>query len=144
MDDFYDEVLMVAKTFDVSTKPDTLVVYSVSYQPTKKNKQDALAFLQKNKGFVMLDNTPCGAKMIDMGLDTDSHPKLSNEELAYLWRTASRRLIEGASGNITAFVDNADERSVFLGMELPTMLVNEKIKTINGIDKRKFAEQFQK
>ena len=142
MDDFYDEALSVAKTFDISTKPDTLVLYSVSYQPTKKNKQDALAFVHSHQGYVMIDNTPCGVKMIDMGLDSE-HSQLNPEEVAYLWRTASKRLIENASGNVTAFVDNADERSVFRSMELPTILANDKIITINGIAKQDFACRFK-
>ncbi len=143
MDDFYDEALNVAKTFDVDTQPDRLVIYSVSYQPTKKNKQLALEFVQKNPGYQMLDLTPCGVKMIDMGLDTE-HPRLKQDEVNFLWRTASRRFIEQGAGNVTAFVDNADERSVFLGMELPTILSNQKIKTINGIDKHLFAKRFDR
>jgi len=143
MDDFYDEALKVAKTFNVETKPDRLVIYSVSYQPTKRNKQLALEFIKKNPDYQLLDLTPCGVKMIDMGLDTE-HPRLNPEEVNFLWRTASKRFIESASGNVTAFVDNADERSVFLGMELPTLLANDKITTVNGIDKHVFAKKFDR
>lgn len=139
MDDFYDEALNVAKTFDVTTKPDSLVLYSISYLPSKENKIEAFNFIKEHPECVMLDHTPCGVKMIDLGLD-DERCNLKADERAYLWKVASKRLIEQASGNINAFVKGADERSVFRSMELPTILANPKIKTINGIDKVEFAK----
>ena len=140
MDDFYDNALAVAKTYDVSTKPDSLVLYSISFLPTKENKIQAFEYVKSHPGTVMLDHTPCGIKMMDMGLE-NGRCDLQEEEIAYLWKVASKRLLEGASGNITAFVKNADERSVFRSMELPTILANENIKTINGQDKFEFAKQ---
>ena len=140
MDDFYDNALAVAKTYDVSTKPDSLVLYSISFLPTKENKIQAFEYVKSHPGTVMLDHTPCGIKMMDMGLE-NGRCDLQDEEIAYLWKVASKRLLEGASGNITAFVKNADERSVFRSMELPTILANDKVKTINGLDKFEFAKQ---
>lgn len=139
MDDFYDNALAVAKTYDVSTKPDSLVLYSISFLPTKENKIQAFEFVKTHPGMVMLDHTPCGIKMMDMGLE-NGRCDLKEDEIAYLWKVASKRLLEGASGNITAFVKDADERSVFRSMELPTILANENIKTINGQDKFEFAK----
>lgn len=139
MDDFYDEALKVAKTYDVTTAPDSLVLYSVSFLPTKENKIKAFEYVKEHPGSLMLDHTPCGVKMINMGLE-NGRTDLSAEEVAYLWKVASKRLLEAASGNITAFVKNADERSVFRSMELPTILANNKIKTINGKDKVEFAK----
>ena len=135
MDDFYDNALSVAKTYDVSTKPDSLVLYSISFLPTKENKIQAFDFVKSHPGMVMLDHTPCGIKMMDMGLE-NGRCDLKDEEIAYLWKVASKRLLEGASGNITAFV-----KGVFRSMELPTILANENIKTINGVDKFEFAKQ---
>ena len=140
MDDFYDNALAVAKTYDVSTKPDSLVLYSISFLPTKENKIQAFEYVKSHPGSVMLDHTPCGIKMMDMGLE-NGRCDLKEDEIAYLWKVASKRLLESASGNITAFVKNADERSVFRSMELPTILANENIKTINGQDKFEFAKQ---
>lgn len=139
MDDFYDEALNVAKTFDVTTKPDTLVLYSVSFLPTKENKIKAFEYIKEHPECVMLDHTPCGIKMINMGIE-NGRTDLSADEVAYLWKVASKRLIEQAAGNITAFVKDADERSVFRSMELPTILANPNIKSINGMDKHKFAQ----
>lgn len=139
MDDFYDTALDVAKNYDVTTKPDSLVLYSVSYLPTRENKEKAFAFIKANPQHVMIDHTLCGIKMIDMGLD-DGRSGLKQEEVMYLWKVASKRMLEAASGNVTAFVKDADERSVFRSMELPTILANDKIKTINGEDKFAFAK----
>ena len=140
MDDFFDTALEVAKTYDVETKPDSLVLYSISFLPTKENKLKAFEYVKDHPGSVMLDHTPCGVKMIDLGLE-NGRCNLKEDEIAYLWKVASKRLLEQASGNVTAFVKNADERSVFRSMELPTILANDKIKTINKMDKHKFAKE---
>ena len=65
MDDFYDTALEVAKTYDVETKPDSLVLYSISFLPTKENKLKAFEYVKDHPGSVMLDHTPCGVKMIE-------------------------------------------------------------------------------
>lgn len=140
MDDFYDQALEVAKSFDVSTKPDSLVLYSVRFLPTKENKEQAFAYIQEHPESSIIEHTPCGIKMLSLGLE-EGLCALSEEEIAYLWKVASKRFIEGASGNVIAFVKGADERSVFRSMELPTILVNDRIKTINGQDKFVFAKK---
>ena len=52
-------------------------------------------------------------------------------------------LFKAAAGEVTAFVDNADPRSVFRRMELPNILENPRLTTINGIDKLEFAGKFK-
>lgn len=141
MDDFYDQALEVAKTYDVTTKPNTLVLYSISYLPTKENRQRAFEFVKEHPDYTLVEHTPCGEKMIDLGL-YDGRSDLKEEDVAYLWRVASKRLLEAASGNVMAFVKDADERSVFRSMELPTILANPNIKTINNQDKQKFAQDY--
>ena len=142
MSELYHQALEAAQTCDVSTPPDSLVLYSVSFLPTKENKEQALRFIDNNPDKMMIDHTPCGEKLIAMGLD-GPNTHLSDEETAHIWCVASKRLIEQARGNVTAFVKNADPRSVFRRMELPTILENPEIKTINGKDKYKFAETFR-
>ena len=48
-----------------------------------------------------------------------------------------------AKGEVTAFVNNADPRSVFCKMELPNILTNPNLTKINGMDKHEFARQFK-
>ncbi len=131
----------IAANEDVSTPENSVVLYSISYQPTDKNKRNALQYLAENAGHCTLDDTVCGQKLMALGLETGNDNP--NPELLKIWATASRRFILAAAGNVTAFVENADKRSTFVSVELPLILQNDKIKLINGIDKYKFAAQFR-
>lgn len=130
----------IAENEDVSTPPDSVVLYSISYQPSDKNKRDALCYLAENSGHYTLDDTACGKKLMALGLETGNNNP--NPELLKIWALASRRFILAASGNVTAFVENADKRSTFVSVELPLILQNDKIKLINGTEKYVFAKQF--
>ena len=44
MNKFFDDAVTVAQTFDVSTPKNGLVLYSVSFLPTKENRDKAFAF----------------------------------------------------------------------------------------------------
>lgn len=141
--DLFVEGLKVAKTCDVSTPKDSLVTYSITGQPTKQNRDKAFAYVTANPGAMMIDHTPCGAKLVEMGLQS-SDTGLPPENVMLIWKEASRRLIENASGNVTAFVDGATPESVFISMELPQILSNPKITTINGEPKQQFATRLEK
>lgn len=140
MQKLYEQAMQAAAADDVSTPPDSLVLYSISYLPTTENKDKAFTYLQKNPEAMMIDQTPCGKKLIALGMLEDVLPK---EQIVDVWKLASKRLIAAASGNVTAFVDKADKRSVFRQQELPGLLENDKVKTINGIDKFVFAQRFE-
>lgn len=140
MQKLYEQAMQAAAADDVSTPPDSLVLYSISYLPTTENKDKAFAYLQKNPEAMMIDQTPCGKKLIALGMLEDVLPK---EQIVDVWKLASKRLIAAASGNVTAFVDKADKRSVFRQQELPGLLENDNVKTINGMDKFVFAARFK-
>ncbi|MBQ8870257.1 MAG: hypothetical protein IJ019_02645 [Alphaproteobacteria bacterium] len=137
-----NEGLKIARTFDVSSKKDSVVVYSISYQPTTKNRDDAIDFIKNNPDKMLIEHTDCGAKLVEMGFECLN--TLGKEDIKMIWVEASRRFISAASGNITAFVENAHPNSVFMSVELPNILQNNNILTINGIDKDVFAEKFSK
>lgn len=132
----------IAQKADVSTPKNSVVLYSISYLPTRQNKDDAMAYLQKHAECRTLDDTPCGKELIALGLETGSG--CPDAEILKVWALASARFIAAASGNVTAFVKNADPRSTFVSIELPHILQNDKIQLINGIDKHTFAQQFGK
>lgn len=140
MPNILQKAFKIAQTADVSSAPNSVVLYSVSYLPSKENKLKALAYIKMHKSCLTLDNTECGKKLIALGLETDF--KVPEEELMKIWAIASERFISEASGNITAFVDGADERSTFRRIELPNILKNDKILTINGENKVCFAQKF--
>ena len=135
-----EKARQIALYDDVSTPPNSVVLYSISYQPTDENKQMALRYMKTHPEAYMLDDTKCGQKLMSMGLETGN--KNPPAELMKIWAIASKRFILAASGNVTAFVQNADKRSTFCSVELPLILENKQINTINHIDKYQFASQF--
>lgn len=141
MDDLFIEGLKIAKTYDVSTPENSLVLYSITNLPTKENREQAFAYVASHPGAMMIEHTPCGAKLVEKGF-LSSDTGLSDEDVSLIWKEASKRLLEQARGNITAFVKGAVDISVFCSMELPTILNNSEIQTINNIDKFEFAKQF--
>ena len=143
MKELYNKALQVAHNFSVATPKDGIVVYSVSYQVTKENREKAWQFTAQHPDKMVIEHTDCGAKLVEMGL-LSSDCGLTDEEIAEIWSIASKRFISNGSGEVTAFVKNADPRSVFCRMELPHILANDNLTSINGIDKHKFAQDFKK
>ena len=136
-----DEALEIANTKDVSTPINCAVVYSISFMPNEKNKKSALEYLTQNQNAKMLDMTECGKALISLGLSGKVNEV--HKGITEIWKIASKRYIDNASGDIRAFVEGADERSTFYSIELKEILSNPKILTINGIDKFVFAKNFK-
>ena len=134
--------LHIAETFSVETEEDQAVLYSISYQPTHKNKDLAYAYVQAHPRAKTLDDTPCGKTLCAEGYGATMD--IAPDELKKIWYTASERFIAAASGNITAFVENADKRSTFCRIEAPAILKNTQIKTVNGVNKHIFLKDFSK
>ena len=139
----YEQAMTVAETFDVSTPKDSVVLYSISYLPTTRNRDLAFDCVRSNPGKMMIEHTACGAELVKLGLDSADNCGLTSEQIAAVWKLASQRFIEAASGNVCAFVENADFRIVFRSMELPMILQNKRIRTINDTDKYEFAKIFK-
>ena len=137
-----EEGIHIATDFDVATNKDGAVLYSVSYQKTKKNRDDAYLYVNTHKNCQTLDHTPCGKTLCERGYQCTND--VASDVLKKIWKIASERFVAEASGNITAFVDNADQRSTFCMVEIPAILKNEKIITVNGIDKFVFLKKFEK
>ncbi len=140
-EDIFVKGFKIAAGYDVSSSPDSVVVYSISFQPTTANRDKAFDYVRKHPDKLLIEHTECGAKLVELGFE--SSQTLNQEKVMMVWSEASRRFIAAASGNITAFVDGADPRSVFMTVELPNILKNDKITTINGIDKIKFAKKLK-
>lgn len=130
----------IARTEDVATHADSIVLYSISYLPTDMNKRLAQQYVASHPECRMLNDTPCGKKLIALGLETQHD--CPDEELMKIWALASSRFIQAASGEVRAFVEHADKRSIFVAVELPQLLKNKAITKINGLDKFEFARLF--
>ena len=141
MNQIFNDAMEVAKTYDVSTPENGLVLYSVSFLPTKENRDKAFDYVKNHQGTATIENTLCGAKLVEMDLSSKDN-NLSNDDIALIWATASKRMIEKARGEVTAFVSGADPRSVFCRVELTNIIENNFIATINGEDKHSFASKY--
>lgn len=134
--------LWVAKKFKVQTPENGLVLFSVSYLETLENKQKAKNYAYSDpKRRKRLDDTPCGQKLIELGMEKPEF-KISPEACREIWDIAGKRLVDQASGNVTAFVEGVDPRSTFVRVELPAILNNRLIVTVNFEDKFEFAKRF--
>ena len=134
------EGLHMAETLPVHTEKNQAVLYSISYQPTTKNRDEAYEYVKTHLGAQTLDDTPCGKTLCNLGYQ--STMDIAPDALKKIWHTASERFIAAASGNLKAFVNGADKRSTFCSVEVPAILKNDKIKTINSIDKFVFLKDF--
>lgn len=140
MQDKINLARQIALNADVTTPESSVVLYSISYQKSDINKRRAIEYLRNNPDKMTLDNTECGQQLINLGLETGNDNP--DRELLKIWAIASERFIKAAKGNVTAFVDNADKRSTFVSVELPLILQNNNILTINNQNKTEFAEKF--
>jgi len=140
-EDIFVKGFKIAASYDVHSSPNSVVVYSISFQPTTANRDQAFDYVKNHPDKLLIEHTECGAKLVELGFE--SSQTLNQEKVMTVWSEASRRFIAAASGNITAFVDGADPRSVFMTVELPNILKNDKITTINGVDKFKFAKKLK-
>ncbi len=140
MQELLKKALNIAETYDVSTYKNCAVVYSISYMPHENNKLQAKEYTKNNNQAKMLDDTPCGQALIELGLEGKVNDV--GKEITKIWQIASMRYIQSAIGNITAFVKDADERSTFCQTELNEIMQNPKITQINGIDKNIFYQNF--
>ena len=138
----YQEALDVAGTYDVESPKNSVVLYSITNLPTTENRDKAFAYVKKHPKACMIEDTVCGKKLVELGVGYHE-VGLSAEEIAHIWGVASRRFISNVKGEVTAFVDNADESSVFRTVELPLLLSNPNVTKINKMDKQKFAQMFK-
>lgn len=132
--------LHIAENFSVQTAENMAVLYSVSYLPTTQNRDMAYQYVKTHLGTQTLDDTPCGKELCNQGYATTMD--IAPADLKKIWHIASARFIAAASGNLTAFVEDADKRSAFCSVEVPAILKNDNIKTINGIDKHIFLKDY--
>ena len=124
MNKLFQQALEVARTYSVSTPENSIVLYSISFQPTKENRDKAFDYTSKHSDKMVIEHTDCGAKLVEMGLL--SHDSgLSQEQVAEIWSIASKRFIGEAKG------------------EVPNILTNPNLTKINGMDKYEFASQFK-
>lgn len=104
----------------------------------------AQAFVFGRNSTCLIDNTGAGRAIFDDPCYNLLRSKYEDKEISALKtnidRELSRRFAECATGQVHCFVRNASHDRVFVEVELPTLLANEKISHINGISRKDLIE----
>lgn len=115
----------IVKHGDFATPKDRAVFYS---GPGNRNR----ALHTAQNGGVPIDATPGGTALNGENLYGE-FSGFTNKEADMIWSQASEKFANGASGNITAFVRGASPDRLFGATELPLLLKNDKVLSINGV-----------
>lgn len=80
---------------------------------------------------ITIEQTSAGVMLESANLEKTFDKKFSGE----IWTEASRQYASTLSGDVKAFVMEADKSDVFFQTELPELLKNENVTSINGVPK---------
>ncbi|MBG0809498.1 hypothetical protein IY145_08910 [Methylosinus sp. H3A] len=120
-----ERIAAIADEASVATPKDKAVFYS-----GEGNRKKALAAAER--GSVPIDKTECGRALEAENLYSEAN-ELRNRTADGYWTRASQRFAENASGDVTAYVHGASPDRVFAQTELPVLLENRKVTSINGM-----------
>ncbi len=138
---WYETAVEAIDNLSVQTPENGLVLYSVSYLKTEENKQKALRFVEDYPQKMLLEQTECGKKLLELGLEDEAETPEDRVKQHEIWSMFLRKGIAEARGNVTAFVDSADACGKFLDVCLLAILDNDSIDTINDVDKFDFVNE---
>lgn len=106
-------------------------------------------------GMLLTDNSSGGfLEILDSAIISDPDNTLSREAILDgtttdgvrdnngLWDSASANLADSASGNVLAIVGEPKPDSVFIQTEIPALLDNTNVNTINGLDRELLSAEF--
>jgi hypothetical protein len=86
-----------------------------------------------------LESTPGGRWLQQQDLKAQG---FDGNERAALWEEASEKYAQGASGDVSTRIVGAEDTSVFRKVELPTLLDNDKVTSINGVPRDELRQQY--
>ena len=131
-DKLKETAVRIALNADVSSPRDSAVFFAGS----KKNMREAMHFCRENSedGFMTLLHTEAHQQLSELPL-SGRESRFSSEEMFDLNGAASARFAQEASGNVTVFCNKVTGRSTFFTLELPALLLNDEVETINNEDK---------
>lgn len=137
----YEEYLahIQSEQFDVRTEPGQAVYYSGILPESQRRNRELAERFCVNIGFSHIGNT-IGGKALTEYIAHDK--SLSNSQRESLWAVASKRYAEQAVGDITAFVNGAEEHRVFYSVELPALLRNENVTSINSVPRAELLDLY--
>lgn len=134
----------VAFASNATTDKDCAIFFS------GKHKTGAEFFILNNPHYQAIHTLPVGLFLETLNLF--GHKDISREEAYDIWNIAGRRYAENASGNVMLVVNGKiditsdlstlaqelPDYGTFRSIELPRLLANDRVPTINGRDKWQF------
>lgn len=132
----YFQALAIATTADVNVDQDRSVFFSGT-----RNRRKAVSFCRmqdtQNENFKTILDTQAWRKLVQHDFITRDSLFLSEDKFA-LRDIVCRRFSEQASGNVTAFINPQRPFGTFFRIELPILLANDKVQTINDEPKEAY------
>lgn len=136
-------------TDELRTRAGELVLFSGSEPDPRTQLGKVYASLQARAivgpnamGFTTIRETPLGQKLDAAQLNHELSSGLKREDAQEVWGLASRELARHASGNVTVVLHpDATSKHVFFREELPALLANDRVTSINGIPREQLRDQ---
>jgi hypothetical protein len=120
----FRQIMANLQGMDFSTAPNTALSYSGT------GTGDAAEALAAEKGLTTISGTEGGAYLQSLYLYGLNSP-VSESEANSLWTYASGRYASGASGDVTAILNNRDAARVYMSVERPILLNNPNVTSLN-------------
>lgn len=109
----------------------------------KRNRQVATHFCSINREHMTMLDTDLYRQLREIPL-FGQESVIPLEEAVDISALASVKFAQAASGNVVSFFDKVSDRSTFFTIELPALLLNDKVTTINGTPKLNWIGYVQK
>ncbi len=125
--------------FDVATPRDGATFYSNDAERggPHRNRDRADVLIKEGDGrYARIETTPGGRWLNDEQL----YKKLPQEQADAVWSEASKKYANEASGDAKTCVVGARPSSVFRRDELPVLVDNEKVTSVNGIPREELKQ----
>ncbi len=129
----YVAAMRVAKGLPADTPKDRLLITSLGTDVPAVGPVSSTG-AGGDRGLVRVEDTACGKALTEMNLYGENSA-LTRPLADRVWREVHRRVSEQARGDVTVLASGAHPRSDFARVELPALLANPEVSTINGGDK---------
>ncbi len=123
--------IKIAETVATDTSPNSLVLFS------GETMVDAETYVSAHHEYVLIHSLPAGA-MLEMLNLFDKNLSLLDDARRKPWNILAKRLCEQAQGNVKAIINQPKETATFLNVEMPALLENKAVLTINRQEKLQF------
>jgi len=102
------------------------------------NKDRAFEFIENNDTYTTIETTKGGHLLQNV------YENFERQDANKITSTASQQYAALASGEVRTFVVDASENGIFRSIELPILLDNEKVTSINGVDREELKTLYDR